>query len=1213
MTESISRKFSKLGSHVSATGTITTNAATASAWETARTLTLSGDVSGSASISGAHDITLTATVSGNSITLGTDTTGDYVASVSAGTGITATGSGESAAVTVALAASGVTASSYGSSTAVPVLTIDTYGRITSATTASVSSGLNIAGDTGTDSVSLISDTLTVAGGTGLSSTVTNNTVTLDIDNTVATLTGAQTLTNKTISGADNTLSNIANSSLTNSTISGIALGSNLADLTVGTGVALNSGTTYNGGTAKTISIGQAVGTSDNVTFNDVVVSGNLTVSGTTTTINTETINLADNTVVLNSNETGTPSQDAGIEVERGTSSNVTLLWDETNDRWTVGSQNFVAGTFVGALSGNASTVTNGVYTTDTGTVTNTMLAGSIANNKLANSTISGVALGSNLGTLTMGVSGTGLSGSQTYNGSGAATFTVTSNATSANTASTIVARDGSGNFTAGTITAALSGNATTATTAGSITSQANSATITATTAATADRIVLRDGNGDIFARYGFASYFNMSHGVSGATTDTVFYSSYDDYIRKNNATGFRASLNVPTRTGGDASGTWGIRITGFANQGSQRLYSTDAAYNYDSGAPYFGYLTYDGSRWLFQVSPATPAAVRVAYADAAGSADQIDGRGFVNTGSNSGTNANTIASNGISYVTGSIALFGQTDGALFSQAYNDDWQHQIFGDYRTGQIAIRGKQSGSFQSWRTVLDSSNYSSYALPLSGGTMSGLIYSVGLQPVGVGGNSGVSGDAYKFGYQEAGAWTHPYPDLIIGYHTGMKFGGNTSYGGMRFYADHPQYNPAELFSIGNGDNHVRVANQLIVGSSATIGSNLRLTGGGYGSDAISSSSPNGAGRVFAPQGAAGSWDGTQTGAIKIRLPFKANNPMWYMTVKIYNYSGRAISEYKMGNYSYSDGSYNSAATCHADSGAPIHNVRFGNDGSYDCVWIGETSTSWTYPVVAVTDFSAGFRSGEASNTSSNWNISIVTSFNTVGGTLYPASNTGYQYAYAYYGNSNVAGTGSASYHPSGIYSTGTNWLYGAMYLNNNNINGCGTIYTNNWFRSYGATGWYNETYGAGIRMEDGSWVRVYGTVGFYATAEIAAVGNITAYYSDERLKTKTGSISDALSKVMGLNGFFYVENDVAKAVGYKNDKQQVGVSAQEVQAILPEAVSLAPFDMHTEEDGTIVSKSGETYLTVDYSRLVPLLIEAIKEQQRKINELEKRINNS
>lgn len=86
-------------------------------------------------------------------------------------------------------------------------------------------------------------------------------------------------------------------------------------------------------TTGTISIGQAVATTDNVTFNDVIVSGDLTVSGTTTTVNTETINLADNLITLNSNETGTPSENAGIEVERGTSTNTVLRWNETSDKW----------------------------------------------------------------------------------------------------------------------------------------------------------------------------------------------------------------------------------------------------------------------------------------------------------------------------------------------------------------------------------------------------------------------------------------------------------------------------------------------------------------------------------------------------------------------------------------------------------------------------------------------------------------------------------------------------------------------------------------------------------------------------------------------------------------------------------------------------------------------------------------------------------------
>jgi hypothetical protein len=116
-----------------------------------------------------------------------------------------------------------------------------------------------------------------------------------------------------------------------------------------------------------------------------------------------------------------------------------------------------------------------------------MLAGSIANSKLAFSTISGISLGSDLTTLTRGSYLTG----DNYNGSTARTWAV--DATSANTASKVVARDASGNFSAGTITATLSG------TASGITSQANSATITATSANTANQIVLRDGSGNFSA------------------------------------------------------------------------------------------------------------------------------------------------------------------------------------------------------------------------------------------------------------------------------------------------------------------------------------------------------------------------------------------------------------------------------------------------------------------------------------------------------------------------------------------------------------------------------------------------------------------------------------------------------------------------------------------------------------------------------------------
>ena len=120
----------------------------------------------------------------------------------------------------------------------------------------------------------------------------------------------------------------------------------------------------------------------------------------------------------------------------------------------------------------------------------------------------------------------------------------------------------------------------------------------------------------------------------------------------------------------------------------------------------------------------------------------------------------------------------------------------------------------------------------------------------------------------------------------------------------------------------------------------------------------------------------------------------------------------------------------------------------------------------------------------------------------------------------------------------------------------------------------------------------------------------GDVTAFYSDERLKTRTGIIENAMEKVRSLEGFYYTENSVAKSLGYNNDKLQVGLSAQQVESIMPEAVSRAPVDIDFDEEGNEVSKTGENYLTVNYSKLVPLLLEGIKEQQDKIEELTERI---
>jgi hypothetical protein len=126
--------------------------------------------------------------------------------------------------------------------------------------------------------------------------------------------------------------------------------------------------------------------------------------------------------------------------------------------------------------------------------------------------------------------------------------------------------------------------------------------------------------------------------------------------------------------------------------------------------------------------------------------------------------------------------------------------------------------------------------------------------------------------------------------------------------------------------------------------------------------------------------------------------------------------------------------------------------------------------------------------------------------------------------------------------------------------------------------------------------------GSGNFNATAEI------TAYSSDKRLKTNVQPIDNAVSKVLKLTGITYTWNELAnKLVGYNTEKRVAGLFAQDVEEVLPEAVKLAPFD--TGDQGE--SKSGENYKTVQYEKLVPLLVEAIKEQQQQITQLRELVN--
>lgn len=337
--------------------------------------------------------------------------------------------------------------------------------------------------------------------------------------------------------------------------------------------------------------------------------------------------------------------------------------------------------------------------------------------------------------------------------------------------------------------------------------------------------------------------------------------------------------------------------------------------------------------------------------------------------------------------------------------------------------------------------------------------------LRFTGEGGDSGNGNIATSYGiYQQGGAWTYPYPDLCIGFHTGIKIGAHYSYGGTRFYNNSDWV--TEIFSVGNGDNHVRVENNLYVGNTIYNNGNAVIHAGNIGSQSVNYASS--AGNV--------AWTGVTAGRrTNYDLGFEAPSA-GYAGFSFTTPGGAAENAgyFLIRGGADSDVYTQNGITLVADAGwlslaqrttagkgvrimsgtTSTTRMSFNADGTtylYTDLYLGSTNTR-----ITATDASGYVRLyGSAGNYLA----------------LGPYNNNGWVYF------ENSANASGIYFNSPGRYAFDS--VDVTPYNDNENSLGNGSyrwanVYTAGWFRNYGAQGIYNESYGTHFYSNAGNtWV--------------------------------------------------------------------------------------------------------------------------------------------